>query len=90
LSVLEQDGLVRFEIQDRGIGIPKEGTKRLFEPFYRATNVGTIQGTGLGLSIVKQCVDLHGGKIAVNSIVGQGTTFTVTLPLANTRHSSKE
>ncbi len=90
LSVLEQDGLVRFEIQDRGIGIPKEGTKRLFEPFYRATNVGTIQGTGLGLSIVKQCVDLHGGKIAVNSIVGQGTTFTVTLPLGNTRDSSKE
>jgi signal transduction histidine kinase len=51
------------------------------DSFYRATNVGTIQGTGLGLAIVKQCVDIYKGKIAVDSVVGKGTTFTVTLPL---------
>ncbi|HEY9672894.1 MAG TPA: PAS domain-containing protein [Waterburya sp.] len=72
---------VVFRIQDQGIGIPPEHIPRLFESFYRASNVGAIQGTGLGLAIVKQCVDLHGGKMAVNSIVGEGTTFTVMLPL---------
>jgi PAS domain S-box-containing protein len=76
-----QDGEAIFQIQDEGIGIPKEDQKRLFESFHRATNVGKIQGTGLGLAIVKRSVDLHGGKIVVNSAVGVGTTFTVTLPL---------
>ena len=74
---------VIFKIQDQGIGIPPEDQIHLFEPFHRATNVGTIQGTGLGLAIVKQCVDLHGGEISVTSGVGQGTTFSVTLPLSH-------
>ncbi len=72
-----------FQIQDRGIGIPKEEQPRLFEFFYRAKNVGAISGTGLGLAIVKQCVDLHGGQITLDSEVGVGTRFTVTLPLKN-------
>lgn len=70
-----------FRIQDRGIGIPKADQGHLFESFYRASNIGTIQGTGLGLAIVKQCVDLHKGEITVDSVEGIGTTFTVTLPL---------
>jgi signal transduction histidine kinase len=70
-----------FRIQDEGIGIPPEDQERLFESFYRASNAGTIQGTGLGLAIVKKCVDLHQGQITVESQVGVGTTFTVTLPL---------
>lgn len=70
-----------FQVQDEGIGIPPEDLPHLFESFHRARNVGTIQGTGLGLAIVKQCVDLHGGELLVNSEVGNGTTFTVTLPL---------
>jgi signal transduction histidine kinase len=74
---------VIFKIQDEGIGIPPEDQFHLFEPFHRATNVGTIQGTGLGLAIVKQCVDLHGGEISVASGVEQGTTFIVTLPLSH-------
>ncbi|MBW4542956.1 MAG: PAS domain-containing sensor histidine kinase [Symplocastrum torsivum CPER-KK1] len=80
-SVIYQEQEAIFQIQDQGIGIPKEDTKCLFDSFYRATNVGTIQGTGLGLAIVKQCVDIYKGKIAVDSVVGKGTTFTVTLPL---------
>ena len=70
-----------FRIQDSGIGIPPQDIEYLFESFGRASNVGTIPGTGLGLAIVKRCVDLHGGQITVESEVGVGTTFTVTLPL---------
>ena len=72
-----------FQIQDQGIGIPREDQSRLFEFFYRAKNVGAIAGTGLGLAIVKTCVDLHRGEITVNSEVGLGTRFTVSLPLKN-------
>lgn len=72
---------VIFRIQDSGIGIPPEDLERLFESFGRASNVGAIPGTGLGLAIVKRCVDLHEGEITVESEVGVGTTFTVTLPL---------
>lgn len=76
------DNTAIFQIKDYGIGIPPEDHSRLFEPFHRATNVGTIQGTGLGLAIVKQCVDLHRGEITVNSIPGS-TIFTVKLPLSS-------
>jgi PAS domain S-box-containing protein len=71
---------VIFQICDRGIGIPQQDWQRLYEPFHRASNVGTRQGTGLGLAIVKQCVDLHGGAIVFDTKVGEGTVFTVTLP----------
>ncbi|MEH1950840.1 MAG: sensor histidine kinase, partial [Nostoc sp.] len=70
-----------FYIQDRGMGIPKADQARLFESFYRASNVKSIQGTGLGLVIVKRCVDAHQGQISVTSEVGIGTKFTVILPL---------
>lgn len=70
-----------FRIQDHGIGIPKSDQIHLFESFHRASNAKSIPGTGLGLSIVKQCVDLHGGAIVVESEENQGTLFTVTLPL---------
>lgn len=75
-----KDNQIIFQIQDWGIGIPEEDQPRLFEAFHRATNVGKVPGTGLGLAIVKNAVDLHGGKITVNSQVGVGTTFTVVLP----------
>lgn len=78
-----QDKVAIFRIQDRGIGISLEDQEQLFEPFYRAANVGTIKGTGLGLSIVKKCVDLHNSQIFVESQVGVGTTFTVRLPLVS-------
>ena len=72
-----------FSVQDRGIGIPTADQGNLFESFHRATNVGTISGTGLGLAIVKKSVDLHRGKIVVESEVEIGTTFTVTIPSQN-------
>ncbi len=78
-----KDETVILRIQDWGIGIPQENQAQLFQPFYRASNARKIQGTGVGLSIVKQCVDLHGGQIAVESELGVGTTFTVTLPVVN-------
>ena len=70
-----------FKIQDNGIGIPVEDQKRLFEPFYRATNVGTISGTGLGMAIVKNSVELHGGTITLESEENAGARFIVELPL---------
>jgi PAS domain S-box-containing protein len=76
-----QDGYAMIEVQDQGIGIPEEDQKHLFEVFHRANNVGTIPGTGLGLMILKQAVDLHQGSISFKSQVGEGTTFTVRIPL---------
>lgn len=70
-----------FYIQDQGMGIPEAEQARLFESFYRASNVQSIQGTGLGLVIVKRCVDAHRGQISVTSQVAVGTKFTVILPL---------
>ena len=75
----ENDQLI-FKITDSGIGIPEKDRVNLFGSFYRASNVGSISGTGLGLSIVKKCVDLHKGKIILDSQVEQGTTFTVIIP----------
>lgn len=77
-----------FRIQDHGIGIPKSEQANLFQSFHRASNAKAIPGTGLGLSIVKQCVDLHGGSISVESEENQGTLFTVTLP--SNRQSTDE
>jgi PAS domain S-box-containing protein len=85
-----RDGEAMFQIQDQGIGIPKEDQERLFEPFHRAQNVGQISGTGLGLAIVKKTVDLQGGKITVNSEVGIGTIFTVTIPYNRMTRKSDE
>ncbi|MCE2773448.1 MAG: PAS domain-containing sensor histidine kinase [Bacteroidetes bacterium] len=71
----------RFElnIADRGIGIPLEDQKNIFDRFFRATNAGNIQGTGLGLNIVKKYVELMDGSISFVSSE-EGTTFTVSLP----------
>ncbi|NEO33968.1 MAG: PAS domain S-box protein [Symploca sp. SIO3C6] len=75
-----QEKEVIFQIKDQGIGIPPEDQQHLFKSFHRAQNVGKVTGTGLGLAIVKKSVDLHDGKIKVDSQVGVGTTFTVNLP----------
>ncbi len=72
-----------FQIEDQGIGIPEVDQPHLFESFHRGSNVGRIPGTGLGLTIVQKSVQLHKGRITVNSQLGVGTTFEVRLPLDN-------
>ncbi|GAB4411829.1 MAG: hypothetical protein Kow00106_06250 [Anaerolineae bacterium] len=71
---------VALSVSDQGRGIPPADLPHLFEPFQRASNVEGTQGIGLGLAIVKQSVTLLGGTIHVESVEGQGTTFTVILP----------
>lgn len=70
---------VRIRISDTGKGIPPDAMKRIFEPFYTTKPVG--KGTGLGLSLVWSIIERHHGHIEVSSTVGQGTTFTLTLPV---------
>ncbi|HEX2908821.1 MAG TPA: GAF domain-containing sensor histidine kinase [Phototrophicaceae bacterium] len=67
-------------VRDEGIGIPEADLKHLFEVFHRASNVGSLPGVGLGLALVKQAVEIHGGSIRVESQVGVGSTFEVTIP----------
>jgi signal transduction histidine kinase len=68
-------------IEDHGIGIPAKDLDQLFERYHRGSNVSGIVGTGVGLYLVKMVVDLHGGSIAVKSKEGEGTRFTVRLPI---------
>jgi len=68
-------------IRDQGIGIPEADREWLFSAFHRGQNVADRPGTGLGLVIVKRCVDLHAGKINVESQFGKGTLVTVRLPV---------
>lgn len=72
---------VVIRVSDRGCGIPEADRKRMFQAFHRGSNVRQIPGTGLGLLIVQRCVAAHGGTIAFESTEGQGTTFTVRLPV---------
>lgn len=76
-------GWAELAISDNGIGIPAEAVPHLFSRFYRATNAeeNRVNGIGLGLYVVHQIVQLHGGRVDVASAVGQGSTFTVSLPL---------
>jgi len=74
---------VEVKVQDSGIGIPPETLAKLFEPFRRGRNVGSIPGTGLGLAIASRCAVIQGGQITAESELGQGTTFTVTFPLGS-------
>ena len=85
VTSLRQKKMAVVRVQDTGIGIAKEHFGRLFERFYRvdASRSRAVGGTGLGLSIVKHLVALYGGDVEVDSEVGQGSTFTVRLPLVS-------
>lgn len=75
-----EDRKIHIEVKDNGIGIPEESLPLIFDRFYRAKNSGqNIKGTGLGLSIVKLIVDHHEADISVESTLGTGTTFHITL-----------
>jgi two-component system, OmpR family, phosphate regulon sensor histidine kinase PhoR len=75
-------GEVRFAVRDTGSGIPAEEVPRVFERFYRVDKSRSGSGTGLGLSIAKHTLEAHKGRIWVESIEGQGSTFIFTLPFA--------
>ncbi|MFH7044991.1 ATP-binding protein [Paucibacter sp. JuS9] len=73
-----------IEVADQGIGMSPDQLARVSERFYRADDSGAIPGTGLGMSIVKEIVELHGGRLALQSQPGQGTTVILWLPTADT------
>lgn len=77
------DGFVAVSVQDTGVGISIENQSKIFDRFFRAedTDIQQIPGTGLGLAIVRSLVEMHGGLITVNSVIGAGSTFTFTLPI---------
>jgi len=72
--------MVRFVVQDHGIGIPRSEQNRIYESFWRGSNVGNIPGTGIGLMIVRRCVESAGGKMDLSSQEGKGTRVEFTLP----------
>jgi signal transduction histidine kinase len=74
---------VFIHFRDEGVGIDPVEQERIFEPFYRSERTLNIPGNGIGLSICQRIVRLHGGQLSLTSVVGQGTTFTVQMPLAD-------
>jgi len=85
LSCQLSGGRCRVSIRDTGIGIQKDDLQRIFDRFYRADQSRsgqTVGGHGLGLSIARIIVSSHGGRIHVRSRVGQGSTFTISLPIS--------
>ncbi len=83
VSVSEEGEWAVFTVKDTGIGIPEESIEHLFERFYRVDKARSRStgGTGLGLSITEKLINLHGGSIEVRSKLGEGSTFTVQLPV---------
>jgi signal transduction histidine kinase len=81
---LPHEPALLISVRDQGIGIPQHELTRIFERFYRVDNSNTrrIGGTGLGLAITRALVELHGGRVWVDSTPGEGSTFYVTLPIA--------
>lgn len=85
----QQSNFLLLQVRDHGIGICSADQERIFQQFTRGSNVADIPGTGLGLAIIAQCVQLHHGKIELDSELQQGSLFTVWLPmiaLGSTNH----
>ncbi len=79
LSTSSANGFVYSTIKDTGTGIPRNNLTQIFDPFFTTKEQG--KGTGLGLHIVRDIVLQHGGRVTVESTLGQGATFTVKLPV---------
>lgn len=84
----EGDDMVRIDIQDNGKGIPSDVLPKVFDPFFTTKPIG--EGTGMGLSISYKIIQEHGGRIDVDSVTGQGTTFSIYLPLQAAAHASTD
>lgn len=92
LSAVVQDGCVEVAVADTGIGIPQDKQERIFDAFEQgdASTERTHGGTGLGLSVAKQLVELHGGRIWLESVVGQGSVFRFTLPCSSASEQERK
>src|SRR5258708_6190883 len=86
VTLKAMDRAVQLQVRDTGVGIPEEHRERVFERFHRVegTHARTYEGTGIGLAFVQELVRLHGGDVQVESAAGQGSAFTVTIPLGAT------
>ncbi len=85
VTLRQVDGAVELRVRDSGTGIPAEEVPRLFERFHRveSSRGRTHEGSGIGLALVQELVKLHGGFVVVESVVGEGSTFTVRVPLGS-------
>jgi signal transduction histidine kinase len=81
---------IQIIIEDQGIGIPPEEIKYLLEPFYRASNVGTVKGTGFGMTVIKRFVELHHGRIFIESVLHKGTKVSIVLPHLQHRNTKDD
>ena len=73
---------INLTIQDHGKGIPEKELNKIFEPFYRASNIDNVSGTGLGMAIIKHCTDLLSGTLHIDSEIGIGTTVSINIPVS--------
>jgi signal transduction histidine kinase len=91
VNLYRSNGSVKLEVIDHGIGVPSEEQDKIFEKFYRVGDplVHNTKGSGLGLSLVRHIVHAHGGEVSVNSTPGQGSTFTISLPVGAGSGDSK-
>jgi signal transduction histidine kinase len=94
IDVVCEDGTGRLAVRvmDRGIGIPPESLPRVFDRFYRGSNIRDLAatGSGLGLTITRQLVEAHGGEVRAESEgEGRGSTFTVVLPIGTSKVSGR-
>jgi signal transduction histidine kinase len=92
LTATVGDGVITITVRDTGIGIAPEDQATIFEEFRQVgrDNARKQEGTGLGLTLAKKFVELHGGRIWVESQVGQGSTFTFTLPVRSDGRSASD
>jgi len=84
IKVQQTDDALLIAVWDSGIGIPEKDIPLLFDPFFKAENRSgeDVEGTGLGLSLVKQLVEAHGWQVTVESVLDQGSIFTIHIPLS--------
>jgi len=83
ITAEKHESMIRLSVRDNGIGISPDDQRAIFNRFFRVRRPETenIEGSGIGLTLVKQLIDLHGGQIGLESRLGEGTTFTVSLPI---------